>query len=207
MVEDAFGLQPFSLSTNGDYVFGVGRKDGRSVAFYLDDNDQYQMFADLSEGYSGGSGFDPYGNFFAGDYDAGPLMYEYGAQQVADRLAGGAPYSAADAIADLIVPSNSSAVMESNGLELFGTEYNPTYTGTNPYAYDLGDGSIFSLGVLSGADTTVSTDMYAREGAVYFMGKNDWTSGSQAVIYRLVPEPASLCLLLGGLALTARRRR
>ena len=95
--------------------------------------------------------------------------------------------------------------MESDGTSLFGTEFNATWTGTDPFAYDLASASATSLGTLAGADTTVCTDMYFRGGDTLFMGKDSWTTGQESVIYRLVPEPASLWLLACG-ALLLRRR-
>jgi hypothetical protein len=47
--------------------------------------------------------------------------------------------------------------------------------------------------------------MYWRDGGLYFMGKSDWVSGSEAVVYRLVPEPGTLVFLCLGI-LGLRRR-
>jgi len=213
VLDESEGIGAFSLSTDGNGVFGVGLDDaGSNVAFFFDDADQYDVFADIPGDGSGGSGFDPAGNFFAGAWSVGgdymSHMYEFSAEQVGDRLDGtqATPYTATDAIDDHFVPGNASAVMESDGADLFGTEYNATWTGTDPYAFDLDSGVSTSLGTLSGADTSVSTDMYYRDGDVFFMGKNDWVSGGEAVIYRVVPEPTSLCLLAGGALLGLRHR-
>ncbi|MCK4341799.1 MAG: PEP-CTERM sorting domain-containing protein [Phycisphaerae bacterium] len=214
VLDESADINVYSLSTDGDNVFGVGLdNNGSNVAFYLDDSENYNVLAELPADASGGSGFDPAGNFFAGAWSVGgdwcDHMYEFSAQQVADRLAGtqATPYAAGDALADYIVPGNASAVMESDGANLFGVEYNATWSGTNPYAFDLADGTATSLGTLSGAATTVSTDMYYRAGDIYFMGKDDWGTGGEAVIYRLVPEPATLFMLASGALLLRRRRR
>ena len=214
VLNETQGLGVFSLSTDGNGVFGVGLDGaGGNIAFFFDDADQHNVFADIPGDASGGSGFDPSGNFLAGswsvDGDYASHMYEFSTQQVADRLDGmqTTPYATGDAIGDYIVPGNVSAVMESDGNRLFGTEYKPDWSGTDPYAFDLDSGASTSLGTLSGADTTVSTDMYNRDGDVFFMGKNDWVSGDEAVIYRVVPEPTSLGPLVGGALLGLRHRR
>ena len=104
------------------------------------------------------------------------------------------------------VPNNASAVMESDGLVIYGSDYNATFTGTNPYWYDLNDGAHGLLGELSGADTAVATDLYYRDGATYFLAKDSWATGAEARIYRVTPEPMTLSLLLCGLAVARRRR-
>jgi hypothetical protein len=135
-------------------------------------------------------------------------MYEFTAQQVADRLDGthATPYSAVDADDDYIVSGNGTAVMESDGEHLFGVQPNATWTGTNPFVFDLAGLTTEVLGELSGSDTTVSTDMYYRDGNIFFLGKDDWTCGGEAVIYHVVPEPGSSWLMAGGIALLARKR-
>lgn len=208
ILDESAGINVYSLSTNGDGVFGVGvGSSGTNVAFYFDSDDQYEVFAEIPE-YSGGSGFDPAGNFYATATDASFTNHAYAftASQVSDRLDGTqpTPYSAGDATADYIVPGNASSVMESDGAALFGSQYNTTYNGTNPFAYDLGTGTAQTLGVLSGVDTPVTTDMYYHDGATYFLGKDGWTNGATANIYRLVPEPSAAIALT--LLLLVRRR-
>ena len=206
------GINVFSLSTDGERVFGVGLDaGGNNVAFYLDDSETYQVFAEIPE-YSGGSGFDSQGNFYAGAADSAfsSHMYAFTAAQVADRVGGvqATPYSISDAVDDLLVPGNGSPVMESDGALIYGVNYNGSFTGTDPFAFDVASGDWWSLGTLSGADAAVTSDMYARDGDVYFMAKNAWGNGSEAIIYRLVPEPASVMLLaLGATVALARRRR
>ncbi len=208
LLDENAGANVYSLSSNGNGVFGTGADtSGSNVAFYFDDSDQYQKFADLPT-YSGGSGFAPDGTFFGGAVDGSfnSLMYEFSAAQIADRLAGtSAAYAPGDAANSYLVPGNASAVMESDGTLLFGSQYNATFTGTDPFAFDLSDGSSELLGTLSGAGTTVATDFYYDDGAVYFMAKDDWASGGEAVIYRVVPEPTAFGLLI--LALPFLRRR
>jgi len=211
--DDSAEIGVFSLSTDAESVFGVGLGTGNSnVAFYLDGADNYNVLADIPADGSGGSGFDPAGNFYAGAWSVGgdwdSHMYEFSAQQVADRLEGtqSTPYAAGDAVNDYLAPGNASTVMESDGADLFGTVSKPDWSGTDPYAFDLNSGVTTSLGTLSGADTSVSTDMYYRDANVFFMGKDDWTCGGEAVIYQLVPEPTSLCLLAGGILLLMRHR-
>lgn len=212
--DQSAGINIYSLSTDGQHVFGVGLgSDQANVAFYLDDADQYRVLAHIPAEASGGSGFDPAGAFFAGAWSVGgdwaDHMYEFSAQQVADRLAGThpAPYTAGEAVADHLVPGSVSPVMESNGPLLFGTQYNATWSGLDPYAYDLATGDATTLGTLSGADTAVCTDLYCRDGAVYFLAKDAWTTGGEAVIYRLVPEPGTMALLAGGALLVGRVHR
>ena len=204
-------INVFSLSTDGHRVFGVGLDaGGDNVAFYLDDNDTYQVFAALPE-YSGGSGFDPQGNFYAGAVDSSftAHMYAFSASQVADRINGTqvTPYGIENAVDDLLVPGNGSPVMEGDGSLLYGVDYNGSFTGTDPFAIDVDTGDSWSLGKLSGASTAVTTDMYARDGDVYFMAKDAWGSGSEALIYRLVPEPASVMMLAAGMTVLLTRRR
>ncbi len=213
-VDAAQNVTVYSLSSNGDAVFGVAvdNDTAGNEAFFLDgNNDEYQVFAGGLDDYSGGSGFDPSGDFFAGGYDAtnyAATMYRYSAQQVVDRLTGTqtTPYGSADAIDVYTLPSNASAVMESDGLVIYGSNYNATFTGTNPYWYDLNDGTHGLLGELSGADTAVATDLYYREGATYFLAKDSWATGAEARIYRVTPEPMTLTLLLCGLAVVRRWR-
>ncbi len=211
IVDEAAGTNLYSLSTNGTRLFGVGYVDGTNSALYLDDAEQLAVLASLPADGSGGSGFDPAGNLFAGAWSVGgdfaSHMYKFDAQQIADRVAGAqaAPYTAGAADTHYVVPNNATAVMESDGLALFGADYNATWSGTNPFAYDLTTGATTALGTLGGADTAVTTDLYARGGAVYFMGKNAWGVGSEAVIYELVPEPAALLLLAVGGAVVRRR--
>jgi len=212
-VDAAQNVTVYSLSTNGDAVFGVAvdNDTAGNEAFFLNGSDEYQVFAGGLDDYSGGSGFDPLGNFYAGGVNAtdfSATMYRYSAQQVADRLSGaqGVAYDAADAVDVYMLPSNVSAVMESDGLVIYGSDYNATFTGTNPYWYDLNDGTHGLLGELSGADTVVATDLYYWDGATYFLAKDGWATGAEARIYRVTPEPMTLTLLLGGLALARRRR-
>lgn len=213
VLDASAGVNVISLSTDGSHVFGAGLgASGENVAFFLDDGDNYGVLAELPALGSGASGFAPSGDFFAGAWGVGgdyaAHMYRFSAQQVSDRVSGlhAVPFGAADAIDDLIVPSNASTVMESDGALLYGTNYNTSYTGTNPYGFDLVGGGIVELGTLSGAATTVATDMYARDGDVFFMGKDDWGNGDECAIYRIVPEPSSLVLLAFGLLTVARRR-
>ena len=210
-VDSAENVTVYSLSSNGDAVFGVALDNdtGGNEAFFLDGSDEYQVFAGGLDDYSGGSGFDPSGDFFAGGYDAtswSANMYRYSAQQVVDRLTGTqtTPYSSADAVGVYAVPNNASAVMESDGLVIYGSDYNATFTGTNPYWYDLADETFGLLGELSGADTAVATDLYYRDGAMYFLAKDSWATGAEARIYRVTPEPMTLTLLLCGLAVARR---
>ena len=216
VLDESADLLVYGLSTNGSYVFGTAAVYDPDTqvydnqAFCIDDDDVYHQLVIMPGQYSGGSGFDPEGNFYAAAGDG--HVYTYSAQQVADRLNGvhTEPYAPGEAIDDFFIQyGTGSPVMESDGLSLFGSVYKGDWTGMDPYAYDLDDDeSMTMLGVMSGgAAASVATDLYARNGAVYFMGKNDWTCGTEAVIYRLVPEPASLCLLVGSLALAARRRR
>lgn len=203
------GVNVYSLSTDGVHVLGTGvGASGDNVAFYLDDVGSYQVLADLPV-YSGGTGFDLAGNFYAGAMDAGYAahMYRFSAQQITDRLSGAqpTPYTTADALADYLVPDNASPVMESDGAKLYGTQYLWGSGAVQPYAYDLAGGASTSLGTLSGADTLVTTDLYYRDGAVWLMGKSGWTTGAEAAIYRLVPEPGALALLLVGFAVARRR--
>jgi hypothetical protein len=203
----------YSLSSNGDSVLGVAvdNDTGGNEAFFLNGSDEYQVFAAGLDDYSGGSGFDPLGNFYAGGVsgmDFSANMYRYSSQQVVDRLTGAqaTPYSTADAVGVYAVPNNASAVMESDGLVIYGSDYNATFTGTNPYWYDLNDGTHGLLGELSGADTVVATDLYYWEGATYFLAKDSWATGAEARIYRVTPEPMTLVLLLCGLAVARRWR-
>ncbi|UCG16602.1 MAG: hypothetical protein JSV19_00925, partial [Phycisphaerales bacterium] len=118
LLDESAGINVFSLCTDGSNVFGVGLDNADSnVAFFLDSAGGYEVFAEIP-GYSGGSGFDSAGNFFAGACDVAtftPHMYEFSAQQVADRLSGAqsTPYAVGDAVGDHVVPGNVSAVMES----------------------------------------------------------------------------------------------
>jgi hypothetical protein len=190
LVEAMAGLTVFSLCTNGAQVFGTGfSAAGTHVAFFLDEQDQYRVFAELPALASGGSGFDPAGSFYAGayGYDYASYMYQYTAQQVADRVSGvqALPYTAGDAVAVHVVPDNGSAVMESDGYRLFGVEYNATYTGTNPYAFTFASGASAPLGQVVGAATTVAADVHHRRGWVILLAKNDWSTGSEAVVYRV----------------------
>lgn len=210
VLDESAGINVYSLSTNGTDVLGTGLSAaGTNVAFYLDDADNYEVLAELPAGAAGGSGCDPAGNFFAGAWSVGGdyanHMYQFSAQQVTARLAGtqAGPYAAGDAQADLLVAGNASTVMESDGAYLYGTQYNAMWTGTEPFAYDLAAGTTTALGTLSGADTTVATDLYARAGSVYFLAKDSWSSGS-ARIYQVVPEPTALILL--ATAVMLRRR-
>ncbi len=213
IIDESASIGVYGLCTNGQRVFGTGLSAANvNVSFYLDETDGYNVFAELPADASGGCGFDPEGDFFAGAWSVGGdydnHMYRYSAQQVSERLTGiqPGPYTSADAIADFLVSGNGSPVMESDGTSLFGTQYNSTWTGLDPYTYDLQTGITTSLGTLSGAATNVVTDMYARDGSVYFLGKNDWGTGSEAVIYTMVPEPSSLYLLAVGLCLLPYRR-
>lgn len=193
VLDESQGIQVYSLCTNGQRVFGVGfDATATNVAFFFDDQQQYAVLAEIPGLASGGSGFDPAGSFFAGAYgfDANSYMYEYSAQQVADRVSGAqaTPYTPGDAVAVHVVPSNYAAVMESDGYALLGSQYNGGFTGTNPFAYDLSGGTTASLGTLAGAPTTVCTDLYSVRGDVVFLAKNSWTNGDQVVIYRLEPD-------------------
>ena len=209
--DESAGINVFSLSTDGDRVFGVGLDSGgANVAFYLDDDEAYQVFAEVP-GYSGGSGFDVEGNFFTGatDVSFATHMYEFSADQVADRINGieTSPYPLIAAVNDHVVPGNGSPVMESDGALLYGVGYNNNFSGTTPFAYDLDAGTTTLLGTLSGATTVVATDMYDRDGGVFFLAKDNWGTGQDAVIYQLVPEPSSVLMLVAGATIVATRRK
>jgi hypothetical protein len=77
--------------------------------------------------------------------------------------------------------------------------------GTDPYAYELSSGTSSLLGTLGGASITMSTDLQCDGGAVYFMGKDDWNTGGESVIYRVVPEPAAMAMAAAVLLLVRRR--
>lgn len=210
VLDESAGVNVYSLSTDGTHVLGTGlNSTGTNVAFYLDQTDDYGVLAEIPADATGGSGFDPAGNFFAGAWSVGGdfanHVYQFSAQQVADRITGvqPMPFAAGDAQADLLVSGNASTVMESNGAYLYGTQFNALFSGTDPFAYDLSSGVTTVLGTLSGAGTPVATDLYARDGGVYFMAKDDWINGS-ARIYRVVPEPAALLLVVLGLMMRRR---
>jgi hypothetical protein len=213
VIDESEGINMFSLSTDGSRVFGVGLdQTGTNVAFYLDDTDRYNVLAQLPGIGSGGSGFDPEGNFFAGAFgdDFAAHMYAFSADQIADRIEGthDAPYSIADALADHVVPGNASAIMEGDGGRLFGAVFNPSFTGSDPYAFDLASGTWERLGVLAGDGLALATDLYHRDGGVYFLAKDDFGTGAAAAIYRVTPEPATgALLLLGAVAAWSRRKR
>lgn len=211
LVDESEHLTFYSLSTRGGRVLGTGlTPTGTNAAFYFDDADEPQVFAALPALASGGSGFAPNGDFFAGAFgdDFVSRMYEFSAAQVAARLSGAqaTPYAAGDALAVHSVLNNASAVMESDGARLYGSNYNATFTGSDPYAHELGNANAIALGTLGGAPTTVATDFYARDGVVYFLGKDDFATGAQATIFALLPEPAA-CVALCLLAAIGGRRR
>lgn len=211
LIDESEHVTLYSLSSSGGHVLGTSlMPGGANAAFFLDGADDLQTFAQLPALASGGSGFAPNGDFFAGAFgdDFVSRMYEFSAAQVAARLSGAqaTPYAASDALAAHAVLNNASAVMESDGTWLYGSNYNATFTGSNPYAHELGSGSAVPLGTLGGAPTTVATDFYARDGVVYFLGKDDFATGGQATIFALTPEPTA-CIALCLLAAVAGRRR
>ncbi|GJM23644.1 MAG: hypothetical protein DHS20C16_00590 [Phycisphaerae bacterium] len=213
VLDESVGANVFSLSSDGDRVYGAGvDSTGGNVAFLFDDADDYTVLADLG-GASGGSGFDPAGNFYAGFFDFvnGSTVRKYSAAQLADRANGTqtTPYDASDAIDGFAVPGTGSPVMESDGASLFGVEFDGTFTNSSPFAFDLLTNTSESLGALSGAATNnLTTDLYARDGNVFFMGRDGFGPFGDATIFQLVPEPATFALLLcgGGLVLAGRRR-
>jgi len=214
VLDASAGVTVYGLSTDGTRVFGTGLNGGDSIAFILDNPGHCRILVSGLETYSGGSGFDPAGNFYAGGVDTGfaAHTYRFTAQQVADRVGGAraTPYAVVEAVNAYAVPNNGTPVMENDGSHLFGQQYKSDWSGTDPFAYNLAGGATRLLGSLSGgAPYNVTTDMYSRDGGLYFMGKSDWVSGAEAAIYRLVPEPgtlAFLCLGILGLRRGAVRR-
>jgi len=213
VLDESAGANVFSLSTDGNQAYGVGAgSSGDNVAFFFDGSDDYTVLAELG-GASGGSGFDPDGNFYAGlfDFSDGPKMRKYSAAQLAARASGAqaSPYTASDAVDSFAVPGTGSAVMESDGGSLFGAAFDGTFTNSNPYAFDLQTNTSSLLGTLSGAAVNnISTDLYARDGSVFFLGRDGFGPSGGATIFELVPEPATLALMLcGGSVVLLRRRR
>ncbi len=213
VLSESAGANVFSLSNDGNWVYGTGvGSSGNNEAFFFDSNDDFTVLADLG-GFSGGSGFDPDGNLYAGlfDFADGDTVKKFSASQLADRASGvqATPFGSADAVDSFAVPGSGANVMESDGASLFGAAFDVTFSHSNPYAFDLQSHTSSQLGTLSGAAfNNVSTDVYARDGSVFFLGRDGFGPFGEAAIFQLVPEPASLALLFcGGAMVLVRRKR